>query len=443
MKFLNKYLQSLSMCIMAAGLFMLNSCKIEPIIDPNNPSATVISQNGSLGDIQILVDGLESGMRNNLGQYTDGVGVIGREFFRFSTSDPRFTSDLLGKGSAVLDNNTFYTTNPFASRYRVVKNANILITAFQNTKAVIPDAQKKVGIAYAKTIQAHELLLVLNQQFGNGVRVDVLDPDNLGPFLSKDASLDAIQNLLNTANTDLLANSSTSFPFRSSLYGIEAGTFSKFNRALAARVAAYRADWDQVNTALAASFMDLNTGADLKAGVYYQFSTAGGDQLNPLFFPQNTNGETRVAHPSYLADIEVGDNRATKAPARTSNILQDGLSANNDFFVYKTNVQTIPIIRNAELVLLYAEAQTQATASNFGNARTAINLVRNAAGLSNSTANTAVDLINEILKQRRYELYGENHRWIDMRRYNRLAQLPIDRTGDDVWVQFPRPATEN
>jgi starch-binding outer membrane protein, SusD/RagB family len=443
MKFLNKYLQSLSIFIMAAGLFMLNSCKIEPIIDPNNPSANLVSQNGTLGDIQVLVDGIESGMRNNLGQYTDGVGVIGREFFRFSTSDPRFTSDLLGKGSAVLDNNTFYTTNPFASRYRVVKNANILITAFQNTKAVIPDAQKKVGIAYAKTIQAHELLLVLNQQFGNGVRVDVLDPDNLGPFLSKDASLTAIQNLLNTANTDLLANSSTFFPFRSSLYGNEAGTFSKFNRALAARVAAYRADWDQVNTSLAASFMDLNTGADLKAGVYYQFSTAGGDQLNPLFFPQNTNGETRVAHPSYLADIETGDNRATKAPARTSNILQDGLSADNDFFVYKTNVQTIPIIRNAELVLLYAEAQTQATASNFGNARTAINLVRNAAGLSNSTANTAVDLINEILKQRRYELYGENHRWIDMRRYNRLAQLPIDRTGDDVWVQFPRPATEN
>ena len=318
----------------------------------------------------------------------------------------------------------------------------VLMRSLQNTKASMTDAQKKAGIAYAKTIQAHELLMVLNQQYGNGIRVDVSDPDKLGPFLSKDASLDAIQALLNAANTDL-AGVSASFPFKSNIYGNVASNFSKFNRALAARVAAYRADWAQVNTALTNSFMNLNTGADLKAGAYYLFSTAGGDQLNPLFYPQNTNGETRVAHPSYLADIEAGDNRATKAPARTSNILQDGLSANNDFFVYKTNVQTVPIIRNAELVLLYAEAQTQATASNFANARTGINLVRNAAGLSNSTANTSVDLINEILKQRRYELYGENHRWIDMRRYNRLAQLPIDRVGDDVWVQFPRPATEN
>jgi hypothetical protein len=29
-----------------------------------------------------------------------------------------------------------------------------------------------------------------------------------------------------------------------------------------------------------------------------------------------------------------------------------------------------------------------------------------------------------------------------MRRYNRLSELPIDRAGDDVWQQFPRPATE-
>jgi len=59
-----------------------------------------------------------------------------------------------------------------------------------------------------------------------------------------------------------------------------------------------------------------------------------------------------------------------------------------------------------------------------------------------SGAVTQPALINEILKQRLYSLYGEGHRWIDMRRYDRLAQLPIDRAGDDVWKEFPRPATE-
>src|SRR5688572_30485501 len=160
------------------------SCEVEPIFDPNNPSIGGITQNASLGEIQNLVDGTEASMRSDLNNYFDGVSVVGREYYRFSTSDPRFTSDLLGKGSSVLDNNTFYTTNPFDARYRVVKNANILIEALENTKATISDPQRKAAIAYAKTVQAHELLMVLNAQYENGIRVDVKDPDNLGPFLS-------------------------------------------------------------------------------------------------------------------------------------------------------------------------------------------------------------------------------------------------------------------
>jgi hypothetical protein len=91
--------------------------------------------------------------------------------------------------------------------------------------------------------------------------------------------------------------------------------------------------------------------------------------------------------------------------------------------------------------LIYAEVQAQLT--NSANAKTAIDRVRNAAGLAAYGGATDLNsLINEILKQRRYSLYGEGHRWIDMRRYDKLSQLPIDRTGDDVWVQFPRPANE-
>ena len=51
-------------------------------------------------------------------------------------------------------------------------------------------------------------------------------------------------------------------------------------------------------------------------------------------------------------------------------------------------------------------------------------------------------LIDEMLKQRRYSLYFEGLRWIDLRRYNRLTDLPIDRPGDDVWSNFPLPVTE-
>lgn len=434
-----KIFKSCSYFLLLFMATVMNSCKVDPIPDPNNPSAGTITQNATLGEIQNLVDGTESGMRDNMGFYFDNVGVIGREIYRYSTSDPRFTSDLLGKGNAVLDNNTFYITNPFAARYRAIKNTNILITALQNTKAAITEDQRKAGIAFAKTIQAHELLIVFNLEYNNGIRVDVADPSKLGPFLSKDESLTAIQTLLNTANTDLKTNPAN-FPFQSGLYSNVASDFSKFNRALAARVAVYRKDWPLANTALSESFMNL-TGS-LTNGVYYLYSTAGGDQLNPQYFPLNVNGEARVVQPNFVPEAEAGDSRiAAKTSLRTDTAFQDGLKSAYDFYVYKTNASPIPIIRNEELVLLYAEVQAQLT--NSGNAKNAIDIIRNAATLPPYTGATDLtSLITEILKQRRYALFGEGHRWIDLRRYDRLSQLPIDRAGDDVWVQFPRPANE-
>lgn len=439
MSSINKLTKDFPLLLLIATVIGTSSCKVDPVLDPNNPSATTISQNATLGEIQNLVTGTEAGMRINLGTYLDDVGVIGREFYRYSTSDPRFTSDLLGKGNAVLDNNTFYITNPFGARYRVVKNTNILLSALTNTKASITADQRKAGIAYAKTVQAYELLMVFNLEYDNGIRVDVSDPNNLGPFLNKDQSLDAIQTLLNSAYTDLQGNSA-SFPFQSGLYGNTAAQFAKFNRALAARVAVYRKDWAQANTALTNSFLSL-TGS-LTEGAYYLFSTAGGDLLNPQFYPLNSNGETRVVQPAFVPQTEAGDTRtAAKTSLRTDTASQDGLKSAYDFYVYKSNTASIPIIRNAELVLLYAEVQAQLT--NFANAKTAIDRIRSAAGLAPYTGPLDLNsLISEILKQRRYELFGEGHRWIDMRRYDRLSQLPIDRTGDDVWVQFPRPANE-
>lgn len=413
-------------------------CKVEAIEDPNNPSAGGIVGNASLSELQNLADGTEAAIRNDISFYYDDVSVIGREYYRFSTSDPRFTSDLLGKESAVLDNNTFYITNPYGARYRAIKNANILIDALTNTKASITSDQRRAGIAHAKTIQAYQLLLVLNLLHDNGIRVDVKDPDNLGPFLNRQQSLAAIMTLLNEANTDLKGNNAD-LPFTTTLYSRRASEFSKFNRALAARVAVYQQDWAAANAALSESF--LNLAGDLKAGVFHLFSAAGNDLLNPMFYPRNSSGETRVAHPSFVTNAEANDNRLSKVAQRTTAEFQDGLQSSYDFWLYKTNTAPIPIIRNEELVLLYAEVKAQTNATL--DAVNAINTVRAAAGLlPYAGATDKASLITEILKQRRYALFGEGHRWIDLRRYNLLAQLPADRPGDDVWQQFPVPATD-
>ncbi|MEO8146248.1 MAG: RagB/SusD family nutrient uptake outer membrane protein [Bacteroidia bacterium] len=417
----------------------LSSCEINPIEDPNNPSEAVISANATLSEIQNVVDGSESALREQLNQYYDGVSVIGREWYRFSGSDPRFTSDLLGKGAAVLDANTFYTTQPFAARYRAVKNLNILIDALTNSTAVTDADKRRAGIAYAKTLQAYQLLMVLNEQYGNGVRVDVKNPDALGLFLDKNASLDAIANMLNEAHNDL-KNNTAAFPFNEYVYGTTPSQFDKFNRAIAARVNVYRADWNNALSALNESF--YNISSPLTEGAYHQYSITGGDLLNPVYFPPNSTGETRVAQPSFITDAESGDTRLNKVSLRTTAASLDGLTSDYDVAVYKTDVDPVPIIRNEELILIYAECNAQNGTTT--EAVNAINTIRTAAGLSNYSGGTSTqELIDEILKQRRYSLYGEGHRWVDMRRYGKLGDLPIDRPGDDVWVEFPRPDTEN
>ena len=63
--------------------------------------------------------------------------------------------------------------------------------------------------------------------------------------------------------------------------------------------------------------------------------------------------------------------------------------------------------------------------------------------LPTASFNTQAAAINALLYERRYSLLFEwGHRWIDMRRYNRLNQLPIDRPGDVVYSTFPIPTDE-
>ncbi|MEO9021570.1 MAG: RagB/SusD family nutrient uptake outer membrane protein [Ginsengibacter sp.] len=423
-------------------LLLLSSCKIEPVQDPNNPGLDHLSTNPTIGEIQNLVTGIESGMRTDMSFYWDDLGVLGRDYYHFSTSDPRWTSDLVGKAGALLDNNTYYTTRPYNSAYLTIKNANILLSGLTNTKADITDQERKVGIAYANTMKAYELLLALNLQYDNGIRVDVADPDALGAFLPRADAMKRIIGLADSAYTDLSANSSTAFPFTSTIFGNTASSFAQFNRALAARMAVYNGDWSGALTDLGNSFFDMN--GDLKKGAYYIYSTAGGDMLNPVFEPLNSSGEVKVAQISFITDAESGDTRLNKVVKRTTPVIQDGLTGIYDLYIYKTNVDPVPIIRNEELLLIYAEAKIQlGGAINFTDALSALNKVRNAAGLPNySGAMTQAALITEMLRQRRYSLYGEGHRWIDMRRYNLLSALPNDRPGDRVWPQFPRPAGE-
>lgn len=434
---MNKIVNSYITCLLVlTGL--LPSCKKE-FTSLNGSTIEDLTGNATKFQLNNVVTGTESGMRNATDFYLDAAGVIGREMYRFAGSEPRYTSDLLGLGAAQLDNNTFYLVNSWNARYRVVKNCNILLAAANNS-TLITAAEKKGYVGFGKTIKAYELLLNLNLTYNNGIRVQVDDPDKPGPVIGYVESLTAIAALLDEAKSDLTG---AGFAFTLSSGFGDFGTvegFVKFNRALAARVAVYRQQWAAALTALNESFFNLN--GSLNAGVFHVYSTGPNDQLNLAFFPQNNTGEVRVVHPSYAADIVAGDDRIGKATLRDAPVTSDNLTSDRDVWVYTSSTAPMPIIRNEELILIYAEAKIQTNA--FPDAIVALNRIRNTHNLPAYAGGiTQAALITEMLNQRRFSLFFEGHRWVDMRRYNRLNALPLDRPDDNVWESFPLPLTEN
>jgi hypothetical protein len=318
-----------------------------------------------------------------------------------------------------------------------VKNCNILIQAANNS-TVITSAQKAGYIGFARTIKAYQLLMNLNLTYNNGIRVNVSNPNNLGPFVSYTDGLTAIKALLDSAKTDF-SGADVSFPLAGFSGFSDAAGLTQFNRALAARIDVYQSNWQTALDDLGESFFSLNSS--FNTGVYHEFGTGSGDQLNPVFIPQNQNGEIRVAHPSYVTDIAAGDDRINKVSQRTTLASLSGLSSDYDVWLYTSSTAPVGIIRNEELILIYAEANIQL--NQLPQAVTALNIIRNGHGLPNySGAVTQPALITEMLYERRYSLFFEGHRWIDLRRYNLLGTLPIDRPGDQVWTEFPLPVTE-
>lgn len=419
------------------AMALVTSCDIEEQANPNGSSIEGFQLDASKSELQTLVTGMESLLRQEINFYYDVTSIVGREYYFFTGSDPRYTGEVLGKGASTLDNAGFYGNRPYFGRYRTVRNANVLLEAISNSTQLSP-AEASGFTGFAKTIQAYELHLALMLQGDNGIRIDVSDIENLGPFVSYSDALAAIQSLLDSGLGDLQsAGEDFGFNLSAGFAGFDApSTFSQFNRAIAARIALYQGNSSDAASKLGASFFDL--AGDLNAGPGRFFSTAGGDLPNTIFRVPD-QADAIVAHPTFIADMVVGDARSAKVLERSAPLSLDDLSGTHDVWVYKSLNDQVPFIRNEELALIYAEA-------NIGNpteAVNAINVIRNAAGIGDYTGATdAASLMNEILFQRRYSLFGEGHRWVDMRRLGRLAELPIDRAGDDVWPNMPVPVSE-
>ncbi len=439
----------------------LSACGTLEIEDLNNPGLDDFRNNPDRAKVSSAATGLLIGHRAGIAAqagYVAELGVIGREAYIFDGADPRYVAELLGP--ALDPGGPAFGGNFWTGPYQNIRNAHIV----QDALAKVPgmtDAEKEAVRGFAKTIQALDFLILINTRDTNGAPIDVnREPGGpLAPIAGKPEVFAHIAQLLDEAKGHL-ENGGTSFPFQlSDGFTSQTGTaadgfntparFLKLNRAIKARVSVYRGEFSQTHfqealTALSESFLD--TTKPLTVGAYNVYGEGTGETESSL------NSTNIYAHPSIVADAErqaadntLLDQRVLDKVAETDDpgSAADGkLTSGWVFTMYPSAEARVPIIRNEELILLRAEANIGL--GQLGPAADDINFIRVNSGRLAPVAITEANALDELLKQKRYSLLFEGgHRWIDLRRYDRLDTLP--RELDPAVApheRFPIPANE-
>lgn len=425
------------------------------IANPNNPAS--IGPNATVAQVDAAAQGMVAAFRIDLTSWILKSGIIGRENYRLDTADPRFTSELL---TGPLDpSNAAFGGGQWQREYRAIAAGYTILNVIGS--AQMSDPERNAVRGFIQTIQAFSFLIVLDAHTEDSIPIDVNRPVGgpLAPFVHNDSAYKAVIAILDSARTALQAGG-TAFPINlgPGFAGFDTpATFLKFNRALTARVYAYRASlgalpggtyattwsscaacWDSALTALGQSF--ISAAAPLDQGTYITYSTGNQDLPNDL--SQDVPSAIQLVHPSIKASAELQTggtlrdqrflnkvaNRGTPPDTFSLACLASALSWTR----YPTPNSPVPIIRNEELFLLRAEANWFGATGTKAQAISDLNFIRQASGGLNpttvTTGTTDAAFVDDLLKQRLYSLmYEGGHRWIDMRRYARLGQVPIDR----------------
>jgi starch-binding outer membrane protein, SusD/RagB family len=448
---------------LAVALFV-TACNFD-ILNQNAPTEDQLTNNPSKLILARAATGIFFGNFTEVGADIQIYTIYGREGYNLLGNDPRETGEAI---SGPQDPGGRAGGNWF-NKYAAIRTINTYLRAVNNTLNLTPE-EKAASLGFAQTMKAAMFLRLAARSGTYGLPIDVDRPIDAAPapFVSQDAAFAYVSALFDSAKTNLQAAGSTAFPFPIAP-GFESFNtpplFLQFNRALKARVEVFRATflacatcWTSAQTALSESFL-TRTGlpAKLSLGAYYGYNIDANEPQNPI--TENLDAVRYFVHPSLAALVQ---NQAGGAPdARWSSKTRvvpvrdlNGVSSTIKPVMYNDNSGAtsiadlgadIPIIKNEELLLLSAEVNLGLGIKAAAIAD--IDSVRIQSGGLAPTTLTAVSpdaaFVTEILYNRLMSLLWEQGvRWIDARRYGRLASLPIDRPGDAVFPSMIVPAGE-
>ncbi len=454
---------ALSMAAAAVALG-LAGCDLD-IIDTNAPTVESLTNEPSRDVLARAAIGIFAQTYSNVGVEIQFYALYGREGYNLLGNDPRETNEQIRGPRDPAGRNSGIWLGPYAA----IRTINTYLTALESASG-LSEAELRASRGMAKTFKAWHLHRLAVRTGALGIPIDVDRPTNEEPppFVSFDAAMGVVSGLLDEARSDLEAAGPAGFPFPvgPGFAGFSTpAQFIAFNRALAAKVLVHRATfvgcagcWSEAASALDASFVtDAGLPQTLDLGVYYAHSSASGEPANPVSEPLSS--DRFWVHASIVTGAQVdgggtADRRLTQKVADAGrSVTLDDLTGRYKPILYNNASDPasadlgadIPWIHNEELLLLRAEVRWHT--GNRAGAVADLDLVRQHAGglppSGLSAASSDDEFITELLYNRLYSLlWSQGTRWIDARRYNRLATLPLDRPGDVVFENMIVPADE-
>lgn len=389
-------------------LVLVSACQDNPAA-PSRDNVVA----GSQQTLQSLITGITAQDRANYGGYYLWGGIMARDAIVPTANESRFVTEFYVTPP---DPSDFIGGSQWTGYYQLLRASQILLKDASFTSLSAADQAATSG--FVRTIDGLSYMRLIDYRDQNGVVIQGPDAAALDPIRTKMSALASTSALLDSGYADL-QTASASVPFNLpsgySLHGDYNSTANLIllNRGLKGRVEVARAlDPVAPNAASAAAAVTaLNialagapapmTEAYLNTGPWYEYNPASPENAaNPL------PGSSSLVTDNFAASFLPGDLRAANVvPASAPPVA--GFSASHRLkSTDPTNAALqsvpLPIVRNAELFLLRAQAEI-ATGDLAGATRD-INYTHTVEGglAPYATFTTASAAINGLLYEIRY-----------------------------------------
>lgn len=441
-----------SRMLMAIGILVL-VCSCDSFVDVDLPSSQLTSPtvfeepataNAAMTDIYAklrdtgLLTGYGSGMHSALGAYADELDYHGT----------------VDGGTTFFYNNTLLPSNGdsalwWSASYNQIYSANAVYEGVNaSTKLSQTVKDQLMGESLFVRAMLHFYLVNLYGDVPYITTTDYLQNQVVHRMPTSDVYTHIIADL-ETAQTLLPANYFGGLRVRPNRF---------VATALLARVYLYHGDYEAASNAASAVLNETGTynlGIDLDT-TFLKDSPSTLWQLIPQVEGRNTDeGATYIftaGPPPFVAlrselvnAFEVGDERKVhwiKAVTDGSATWYHAYKYKEPTFTGSTLEYSI-VFRLSEQYLIRAEAR--ARQGFLTGAKDDLDVIRNLAGLPNSTAVSQPDILAAIVQERRVEFFTEGgHRFFDLKRAQQLdaALSPIKPGWNSTDALLPLPETE-